>query len=216
MNIFVLNENPILAARDYCDSHVVKQILEVAQMLCAAHWLGWQRMLKIDSAGLKRGELHQLLHDRIDPRLRPPWKMTHVNHPCTQWAAETWGNYMWLSQHGIELCREYTARYGKVHKSEEVHRWLNRVIPPVFSGTRADAPLARTPFAVAMPEKYKVFDDPVASYRAYYIGDKSRFAKWRTGRVPSWWSPPSYLDSGGRHDSKSINETEGTVREGEV
>ncbi len=213
MNIFVLNENPILAARDHCDKHICKMIIESAQMLCAAHWLGWQRMFRIDSAGLKRGELHQQLHDRIDPRLRPPWKMTHVNHPCTQWAAETWANYMWLSQHGIELCREYTARYGKVHKSEEVHRWLNRVIPPTFSGTRIEDPLGRTPFAVAMPEKYKVPGDPVTSYRAYYLAEKARFAKWKTGNTPLWWTRPYYLSVGGRHESEFNNEAEGNARE---
>jgi len=185
VNIFVLNENPILAARDHCDRHVVKMILESAQMLCTAHWIGWQRMLKVDS-GLKRKEYAELLSSRIDPRLRPPWKMTHAAHPCTQWVQRSWGNYMWLSLHGVELCREYTRRYGKVHKSEEVHRWLNRVIPPTFEGT-ADAPNGITPFAVAMPDIYKTPGDPVASYRAYYLGDKSRFAKWKTGDQPSWW-----------------------------
>jgi hypothetical protein len=110
----------------------------------------------------------------------------------------------------MELCREYERRYGKEHKSLEVHRWLNRVIPPTFEGTISN-PTGITPFAVAMPEKYKIFDDPVESYRAYYIGDKSRFAKWKTGNTPAWWSPPSYLDSGGRHGNESINETEGTA-----
>ena len=185
MNIFVLDESPILAARYHCDKHVVKLVLENAQMLCAAHWIGWQKMLKVDS-GLKRREHMELLSSKIDPRLRPPWKMTHAAHPCTQWTQRAWGNYMWLSLHGMELCREYTRRYGKVHKSEEIHRWLNRVIPPTFEGT-TDTPNGITPFAVAMPETYKIPDDPVASYRAYYIGEKSRFAKWKTGNQPSWW-----------------------------
>ena len=186
MNIFVLNENPILAARDQCDRHVVKMIIESGSMLCAAHWLGWQRMLKPDMSSFSRKEYRTWLHDQVDPRLRPPWKMTHAAHPCTQWAQRSWGNYMWLSLHGMELCREYTRRYGRVHKSEEIHRWLNRVIPPTFEGT-TDTPNGITPFAVAMPDVYKVPGDPVSSYRAYYLGDKSRFAKWKTGNQPSWW-----------------------------
>ena len=48
MNIFVLDESPILAARDHCDKHICKMILESAQMLCAAHWIGvmpWRRTI---------------------------------------------------------------------------------------------------------------------------------------------------------------------------
>ena len=210
MNIFVLNESPILAARDHCDKHICKMILESAQMLCTAHWLGWQSMLKPDMSSFSRNSYKEWLHDQVDPRLRPPWKMTHVSHPCTQWAQRAWGNYMWLSMHGMELCREYTRRYGRVHKAEEVHRWLNRVIPPTFEGTTS-TPNGITPFAVAMPEKYKVQGDPVASYRAYYVGDKSRFAKWKSGNIPVWWPASTYLVLGGQHDTELSNQTEGTV-----
>ena len=34
MNIFVLSECPIEAAQMQCDKHVVKMIVETAQMLC--------------------------------------------------------------------------------------------------------------------------------------------------------------------------------------
>lgn len=186
MNIFVLDESPILAARYHCNKHVVKMILESAQMLCTAHWLGWQRMLKVDT-GLKRDEFMSRLRDGIDPRLQPPWKMTHVSHPCTQWAQRAWGNYMWLSWHGLALCAEYERRYGKVHKSLEVHRWLNRVIPPTFEG-QAPTATGTTPFAIAMPDSFKVPGDPVASYRAYYSGAKAKIARWPAERVPEWWS----------------------------
>jgi hypothetical protein len=211
MNIFVLNENAILAARDHCNKHVVKMVLESAQILSTAHWLGWQRMLEIDS-GLKRDELMLKLRSGIDPRLTPPWKMTHVSHPCTQWAQRCWGNYMWLSQHGMELCREYERRYGREHKSLEVHRWLNRVIPPTFELTTPTA-TDITPFALAMPEKYKVPGNAAQSYRNYYLGEKSHFAKWPEGQAPSWWSPASYLAPGGKHDTELDDkaEDEGTV-----
>ena len=36
MNIFVLDENPVIAAKMACDKHIVKMILESAQMLCTA------------------------------------------------------------------------------------------------------------------------------------------------------------------------------------
>lgn len=187
MNIFILDENPVKAAADHCDKHVVKMILESGQMLCAAHWLGWQRMLEVDT-GLKRGMLLERLNSKIDPRLLPPWKMTHVNHPCTQWTQRAWGNYMWHSRLGLALCEEYTKRYGKVHKSHEVHRWLNRVVPPTFEG-HTDDPVGITPFALAMPEDCKVPGDAVQSYRNYYNKHKVQLAKWKYSAVPTWWNP---------------------------
>tara|TARA_B100000131_G_scaffold283848_1_gene292072 strand:- start:918 stop:1073 length:156 start_codon:yes stop_codon:yes gene_type:complete len=39
-----------------------------------------------------------------------------------------------------------------------------------------------------MLEDYKVSDDPVDCYREYYLKDKVRFAKWRSGDLPPWWS----------------------------
>ena len=38
MNIFVLDLDPQKAAEYHCNKHVVKMILESAQMLCTAHW----------------------------------------------------------------------------------------------------------------------------------------------------------------------------------
>ena len=35
MNIFVIDKDPVVAAQNLCDKHVVKMILESAQMLCA-------------------------------------------------------------------------------------------------------------------------------------------------------------------------------------
>jgi hypothetical protein len=43
------------------------------------------------------------------------------------------------------------------------------------------------PFAQAMPDQYKN-SDAVRAYRDYYIYEKSRFAKWKTGNVPSWYT----------------------------
>jgi hypothetical protein len=213
MNIFVLNKNAILAARDHCDKHVCKQILESAQMLSTAHWLSWQRMLGPDMTGLKRGQRREWLRNNIPAELQPPYKMTHANHPCTQWAQHSWGNYMWLSQHGMELCREYTERYGREHKSHDVHRWLSRVVPPCFEGSSAVA-TDITPFAIAMPEKYKVPLDPVQSYRNYYRGEKAGFARWKIGNTPSWWDPASYLMTGGHHVVERGAEAEGSTQSG--
>lgn len=152
MNIFVLHDDPTIAASMSCDKHVVKMILETAQMLSTvAH-----------------------SHGQV-----PPYRATHKNHPCTVWAGETKANWDWLIAHGLALSAEYTARYGKVHKSQLAIEWC-RDNPAVLAAG------LRTPFRLAMPDQYKR-DDPVKSYRAYYFGEKSGFAKWAHSPTPGWW-----------------------------
>ncbi len=94
MNIFILDKCPIKAAQYQCDKHVVKMILETAQLLCSIY----------------------------EPNTAP-YKRTHYNHPCAVWARESWANYYWLYKHGIALCNEYHYRYGKQHKSLAVIVW---------------------------------------------------------------------------------------------
>lgn len=43
MNIFVLDEDPVLAAQYHCDKHVVKMVLETAQILSTVSGLGGYR-----------------------------------------------------------------------------------------------------------------------------------------------------------------------------
>ena len=38
MNIFYINNNPTLAARELADDHIRKMQIESAQMCCTAHW----------------------------------------------------------------------------------------------------------------------------------------------------------------------------------
>ena len=98
MNIFVLDENPVVAAKYACDNHCVKMILESAQMLCSAY-----------------------------PEGTAPYKRSYYNHPCTRWSRASTENYDWLVEHAYALCEEYTRRYGnKVHKSQQVIEWCDK------------------------------------------------------------------------------------------
>ena len=90
MNIFFLHEDPIEAAKLQYNKHVVKMILESAQMLCTAHH-----------------------HYESDVDI--PYKKAHYNHPSTKWVRENASNYSWLYRHMIALGKEYTKRYGKTH-----------------------------------------------------------------------------------------------------
>jgi hypothetical protein len=99
MNIFFLDENPTLSAQYHVDKHVVKMILETAQLLCSVHHVT----------------------DQVTDQV--PYKLSHKNHPCAVWARESLSNYLYLCELGLELGKEYTYRYGKRHKSIDVVNW---------------------------------------------------------------------------------------------
>tara|TARA_R110001592_G_scaffold54222_2_gene165939 strand:- start:4844 stop:5344 length:501 start_codon:yes stop_codon:yes gene_type:complete len=147
MNIFVLDYMSEDAAKMLCDKHIVKMPLESAQMLSSV----W----------------HRYGHgDKVQ------YKEAFKNHPCTLWAGDSFGNYNWLWYHGLELCFEYTRRYNKIHKCQQVIMDLS------YDKTPFDFESSiRTPHVQCMPDHYKD-DDPVRAYRKYYIGDKSEIATW--------------------------------------
>ena len=92
MNIFYLDECPKKAAKLQYNKHVVKMILESAQMLCTAHH-------------------HYGNGDNV------PYKKAHYNHPSTIWVRQNSIHYDWLYFHMQALGFEYTKRYGKEHMS---------------------------------------------------------------------------------------------------
>lgn len=154
MNIFVLDSDPRIAAKQHCDKHVVKMLLETVQLLSTA---------------------------RVTHGATAPYKATHKKHPCTIWVSASKTNYTWLVELGLALSDEYKKRFGKSHLSGR--RLLEILDPPPNMPE-----LGLTPFAQAMPEQYKQIGDAVAAYRAYYLGEKVRFAKWARGSgVPFWW-----------------------------
>lgn len=55
MNIFILDTDPIVAAKYLCDKHIVKMAVESCQLLSTAL-----------------------------PQDKAPYKHTHINHPCAK------------------------------------------------------------------------------------------------------------------------------------
>jgi hypothetical protein len=159
MNIFYLSEDPVTAARYHCDKHVVKMILETAQLLCTAH-----RVLDGD--------------DYAD--LEGLYKAAFKNHPCAVWVRESKSNYMYAYELFVALLTEYKLRYGKIHACDKFVDSLS------YTPVNTEG-LFLTPPAQCMPDEYK-HSDPVIAYRQYYCGEKARFAKWKNGGVPSWFS----------------------------
>jgi hypothetical protein len=125
MNIFLLDFNPARAAQAHCDTHVVKMILETAQLLYSAHWC-------TDPSALPAGA----------------YRKTHVNHPCAVWTRESLSNYQWLCALGLALCAEFTFRYGGVHKTQTHLEWL-AAHPPALPDPGI------TEIRLAMPPEYK-------------------------------------------------------------
>ena len=145
MNIFYLNSDPKKAAVIQYNKHVVKMILESAQMLCTAHH--------------HYAELNY-------PMVKVPYKKAHYNHPSTIWCRQNAKQYMWLYNHMIALGEEYTKRYNKIHltitKCKEPLKQLPLGIP--------DSTFTEPP--QCMPEEYKVIGDSVSAYWNYYENEK--------------------------------------------
>lgn len=108
MNIFYLDRCPREAARLQCDRHVVKMILETAQLLSTAH--------------------HEL--DGSSPAYKP----THKNHPSAVWVRSSVPAYQWAVDHLEALGSEYSHRYGKVHKTIREHLESLREAPRALQG----------------------------------------------------------------------------------
>ena len=157
MNIFFLDIDPTKCAQYHLDKHVVKMIIETAQMLYSVHW--------VFEKDLPEGS----------------YRKTHVNHPCSVWARQSNQNYKWLCLLGIELCREYTYRYGKIHKTERHINWLDSNMP--------DLPdINFTEPAQAMPDEYKDIN-PVVAYRNFYVKNKMELrgiTKYTKRPIPDW------------------------------
>ena len=143
MNIFYLHECPDKAARLQYNKHVVKMILESAQMLCTAHHCYGDKWQKENV----------------------PYKQAHLNHPSTVWTRRSKSTYMWLYDHMMALGNEYKIRYGKQHLSiSKCSMFLSK--PPVhIQGEDFVQP------PQAMPDEYKD-PCSIQAYWNYYIGEK--------------------------------------------
>ncbi|GHM58886.1 MAG: hypothetical protein sL5_09870 [Candidatus Mesenet longicola] len=160
MNIFILDKDPIIAAQMLCDKHVVKMPLETAQLLCSVFWVSLNNQISLSQI---------------------PYKLTHHNHPCSIWSRQSQANFSWLVDYGIAICKEYSFRYNKIHKSEKVIHWCNdNQSRLVFKESKL------TTFVQAMPEQYKG-KSAIKAYRTYYLQEKCHFAKWEKGRDEPLW-----------------------------
>ena len=176
MNIFALDDDPVVAAQMMCDQHIPKMIVESVQMLVQGalnNGAPASKMPVAKTTGL-------------------PHKGGYRSHPCTLWASTNLANWVWLFSHAEALCDEYKLRFGKTHYGRSQ---LNHMFG-MFQWEKYIPMAKRTPFARALNQSQgRNLDllgedmDGVQAYRTFYLREKARFAKW--GRAPqgppSWW-----------------------------
>ena len=179
MNIFYLDHDVRKCAEMHNDKHVVKMILEYAQLLSTAHRvLDGVELIGLSDSGRKKK--FWTLGDSRDYTL---YKATHINHPSAVWVRKSVQNYMWLAEMLEVLCGEYTYRYGKVHKVER--DGLMQLLKNEFPKNLPIAPFTEpTP---AMPDDVKIPGDSIKSYRNYYINNKTHLANWKKRTTPEWY-----------------------------
>lgn len=187
MNLFVLDKHPVKAAQLQCNRHVVKMIVESAQMLSTAH-----RMLdgKEERRPSKSGKTTSRYWALPDEREEVLYKAVHMNHPCTVWTIQSNNNYTWHWIHFAALCDEYSYRYGKVHKTDALLRDQLKELPQNISV----GPFTPQPLAMKSNPECMFPNEVVKSYRAFYQTKQHRFKMvWTKRPVPEWFE---FVDKG--------------------
>ena len=104
MNVFVLDLDIATCARYHADRHVVKMILESAQMLCTV----------LNEHGVVA-----------------PYRSTHTRHPCTLWAGASLSNWLWLRELALSLNEEYKYRFARSVDHSSATVVMNLPRPPI-------------------------------------------------------------------------------------
>jgi len=156
MNLFYVEKEPVAAAQALCDKHVVKMILETAQMLSTAHRLS------------------------ETPQAPFVYKMTHKNHPSTKWLRSSQVAYRWGLEHLEALFAEYSHRYGKIHKTEIEKFQHLKIIPQDLP----QAPFVDPP--QCMYDECRGADTVAAYRAYYRTRRKEIDMRWSKRAVPTW------------------------------
>jgi hypothetical protein len=177
MNIFYLHNDPKTCAQMHNDKHVVKMILEYAQLLSTAHRILDGKLVE----GLSKSGRKAKRYELPDQRDSVLYTATHANHPSAVWARQSRQNYFWLFSLFSECLDEYSYRYGKQHATARLYDALYHSPNSISTDQFTEPP-------PAMPDNYKVAGDSVTSYRNYYLGDKVKMSRWTNREMPLWFA----------------------------
>lgn len=162
MNIFYLDTDPVICAHLMSDRHVIKMILETAQILSTAH--------VVKGCG------------------QVAYKKTHENHPSTLWAMEAQENYLWLFEHFKALIDEHLHRYpnSNIHKSSRYLTELSEVPKGIRRIKRTPIRLAMPELLKCQFKGTKAYQE---YYKIYKRQDRDgRKPTWTNRPIPSWFN----------------------------
>jgi hypothetical protein len=177
MNIFYVDSDPEVAARNMVDRHVVKMILETAQLLSTAHRvIDGEEYVGQSQSGRKAKRWR--LSGNADTIM---YSATHINHPSAVWVRENSANYTWLYNHLLALGSEYTYRYGRTHLTIDKLKDILKDTPENITQHRV-----MTKMPSCMDKQYIVSLDPITNYRNYYNYGKTDLLRWSNRPPPQW------------------------------
>ena len=158
-------------------------ILEAAQLICTNLWI--DDLFGFVPRAITKEENKVLQETRkywkeFPMEERPfPYLPTMQSHPSCVWVRSSLENYYWTNCYAFALASEAHYRYGSLHKSFEM---LCNLPEPKHMEDHGF-----TTFALAMTEELKDINDPIQSYRNFYMLDKATFAEWKHRDIPPWW-----------------------------
>lgn len=171
MNVFFVDQDPIVAAQCLVDQHVNKMVTETAQILSNCYTL--EELANPDCPRTQTGKVR---------------KHSYPHHPCCKWATDAYENWEWVVKHGLALEKERLFRGFKPSYSVKFIQW-SLENPPLQGWNRGKV----SPPAQAFGEEFKFLSqpDPVEAYRSYYRIAKRKQTTlkkvWTRRGAPYWW-----------------------------
>lgn len=175
MNIYILDEDPMLSARYHMDAHVLQLCREACAFLAAAH------LVRIPESISMRA---------------PDWL------PWTRWTSRSIQHYSFIVMHASCLAREGRRREMDMTACDIEIDWLQRNIPGhLRHSPLTPFPLClKDRLIECIPERHVSHEDfahiypshdviglTVLAYRRYYKIEKARLAGWKIDGPPDWW-----------------------------
>ena len=176
MNIFVTDENPIIAAKNLCDQHV-RSKMQIEGAIMLAHAFPQEILDHPSTPKTKAG----------NNRKRGKG---YFKHQCSVWARESKDNFLWLVDHTLHMFTERMWRWP-----ESVEHFTKTFIQCCKDNVHNTimSKQSLTPFTTAINEDCDCRSHPefskgnvVDQYRYYYIYDKP-FATWTNRKLPAWY-----------------------------
>lgn len=188
-NILYLDDDPFEAARQHCDRHVKKMIVETAQILATVwalepeagsiYYCDWQIPHFQTPPGALKWLGAYVCGNRVNCA-------RYMDHPTVSWARLYGGNYNWLYCLGIALLEEHEYRFDRIHASKSAIRALE-VLPPSLIETQGQ--YCESP-SIMPPEI--IGSNLVENYRNFCLTSKTQILRFTRRAPPEWAIGASY------------------------